>query len=195
MNQLDDAEIVMDAEMFSKCALKIAPEHRRQVCVQRILERMCYIAGQTGMRAMDPKNVEVAMLGKDMPLYYMVYDRDAAKRNASALCFSALGREIRLLPSVTLHSGGLLMLNSHDPMKLLYEQMLRNAGIQMPWLRIKHLDVCFLCEQVKNKNRRLKMCSGCCTVAYCSRHCQKICWKHRHRGVCKRLNACRQSNR
>ena len=38
----------------------------------------------------------------------------------------------------------------------------------------------------KNKSKRLKKCSRCCVVAYCSSECQKAHWKVHKKQGCKR---------
>ncbi|KAF8916757.1 hypothetical protein CPB85DRAFT_1287829 [Mucidula mucida] len=35
-------------------------------------------------------------------------------------------------------------------------------------------------ETFSTQNRKLKTCSGCKTVSYCSRECQVAAWKHAH---------------
>jgi len=38
-------------------------------------------------------------------------------------------------------------------------------------------------------------CAGCHGVFYCSRRCQKVDWRHRHRALCRRLRAALWSKR
>ncbi|KAF8901452.1 hypothetical protein CPB85DRAFT_1323880, partial [Mucidula mucida] len=49
--------------------------------------------------------------------------------------------------------------------------------------RLAQSDVCQApdcMETFSTQNRKLKTCSGCKTVSYCSRECQVSAWKHSH---------------
>eukprot|EP01084_Bolivina_argentea_P152752 266395_1 len=48
----------------------------------------------------------------------------------------------------------------------------------------KKYKYCGLCKVKNRKKNRLKMCSGCRNIYYCSRHCQKISWNKVHRLCC-----------
>eukprot|EP01083_Nonionella_stella_P189880 703231_1 len=54
----------------------------------------------------------------------------------------------------------------------------------------KHNKTFIRCQRNHCKNRskkRLKLCSKCRSVYYCSRKCQKIAWKHSHRNQCSKI--------
>merc|ERR1712228_24326 len=70
-----------------------------------------------------------------------------------------------------------------------YEAKMRMDGVEMPWLRnfsvkTKKKKVKKRCYQCK-KSVKLRICSKCKSVRYCSRKCQKISWKSKHRHDCK----------
>eukprot|EP01084_Bolivina_argentea_P193230 331545_1 len=44
-----------------------------------------------------------------------------------------------------------------------------------------------LCVNCKKKCGYLKSCKGCMEAFYCSKRCQKINWKYKHRNVCNKL--------
>ena len=69
--------------------------------------------------------------------------------------------------------------------KRAYErEMLRKYDIMCPWLFPSWPDGCKHCK-IKPYEKTLKLCKGCKNVYYCSRHCQKIDWKYKHRHNCK----------
>eukprot|EP01084_Bolivina_argentea_P088623 160005_1 len=47
---------------------------------------------------------------------------------------------------------------------------------------------CYLCGKEWKKNGKLKMCRKCRMVYYCSKKCQKIHWKQKHRYNCRQFS-------
>jgi hypothetical protein len=47
---------------------------------------------------------------------------------------------------------------------------------------------CINCSAVASQDIVLKPCAACKSASYCSRACQRIDWKKRHRQICKLLN-------
>ena len=51
-------------------------------------------------------------------------------------------------------------------------------------MRFRGKNKCNACKRRRGKDVKLKQCSQCKDVAYCSRKCQKYDWKHKHRFYC-----------
>jgi hypothetical protein len=47
---------------------------------------------------------------------------------------------------------------------------------------------CIICSAVASPILELQYCAACQSARYCSRACQRIDWKRRHKGICKLLN-------
>ncbi len=157
-------------------------------------------------------NVEVAVLidvDKSTPYYAIVYKNTGNPKaihllnpssNISLLKFSNTTFDIQLKP------GSLITLDHKA--KIGYEGYLNNIGItKLPWLwttfmnkseikrkerlerrkkqkRRKKIKRCYGCKIKKSDTMRLRLCSKCKTVRYCSRHCQKKSWNKVHRYFC-----------
>ena len=63
-------------------------------------------------------------------------------------------------------------------------EMLREHDIMCPWLLPSYPDGCEQCA-AKPYEKTLKLCSGCKSVYYCSKYCQKRNWNKVHRNECQ----------
>ncbi len=69
-------------------------------------------------------------------------------------------------------------------MKFVFEMQLLLSKIHIPWI-VDQLDSkCYCCGKT---TKSLKLCSGCQTVYFCSKKCQKINWKKKHRYSCTKI--------
>ena len=63
-----------------------------------------------------------------------------------------------------------------------YEDVVHQKELHQQYVK------CAQCYKMKPLLKQFKICGGCCIVAYCSRKCQKLHWKSRHRHQCKQLS-------
>ena len=73
--------------------------------------------------------------------------------------------------------------------KKLFENFMKKNHIKLPWIskskkKKRKNKYCNHCKAKNTKYNKLKLCSLCQRVYYCSRHCQKISWKYTHRHNC-----------
>lgn len=73
-------------------------------------------------------------------------------------------------------------LHPHGDQPSLYDPVAENGLVVLRNL-LDDLRCAFCCR----RNRRLRLCAGCSSARYCSRHCQKGGWSSGHRALCRQL--------
>ncbi len=103
----------------------------------------------------------------------------------STLIFSPMNSSVTffewLAPTITWTNTDIILLKGIRKQK--FEQHLMKKHIRLPWIKKK----CEQCNKKTNKHGKpLRICGGCKTILYCSKHCQKIGWKRGHKSVCSK---------
>ena len=123
--------------------------------------------------------------------YYMSFDHESYLYNGKVGIFAMEGDVKFIYYENAMKKEKILIIKQGyigifgGRLKRAYErEMLRKYDIMCPWLFPSYPDGCKNCK-IKPYQKALKLCKGCKNVYYCSRHCQKIDWKYKHRNNCK----------
>ena len=96
--------------------------------------------------------------------------------------FSEVDNDIHLFMKEFVRSEhGLLNL----PKDTSSSEILKYIHNQSGWM---DTSCCFWCEKTKLTTERLFLCTGCMSVSYCSKECQKNDWKAFHKPECRQLS-------
>ena len=149
----------MDPESLKGYVFKVSAKGRQHETVEKVLARAYDLGKQMNTPVANPDNAEIAMFGLHFPLYVVVFDMVAARKNESSLWFMcpAPGRDVQILPGFFLKRLGALFLSRE--LQIIYEHIHRRAGIKMPWITQRRS--CHQCGRHSNKEHgiRIRACS------------------------------------
>jgi hypothetical protein len=123
-------------------------------------------------------------------------DADAAEKQLPE-CFQALNENAYLRSQVEMLLPGLEKM-AHDPTVIavadaqrqreLQQQQQRDLRQEAEEKRLGGVQHCAGCGAKESAEKRLKKCTACALVRYCSRDCQKADWRF-HKALCKAKTA------
>ena len=95
------------------------------------------------------------------------------------------------IASIDVGEGDLINMSGFGKQMYVSGLFRKNKNIRIPWIennkkrrkkRKKYIKQCKQCKCINSD--KLKLCSGCLLVWFCSKHCQKISWKKGHKYKC-----------
>ena len=196
---VDDDDTMETAPKFlvkSNKAIKVSSDQMSIKC-RNILSKSTV--------SINMKEVEMAMYteGTEACCYYVWWDKRSHTFNGIiGLC---RGKEMGSY-EIKLDKNARSILKQNEiielsrTLKRKYEQYVhQSTGLWVPWILPYQQEQGWQYWNCKTENcigcgitkaefgSSLKVCCGCRSTRYCSRHCQKIHWKNYHRAECSRL--------
>ena len=167
------------------------PKHFVSSLWQQMTEFVAGHCMSIAPKGVDIKDIEtVAFFNEnrkrpEFPDYFVCYIKNAGCQTRSELMILNLSEDIQTIDCgvVKIEMGAGATFRLTPFLRDRYEAKMRLDGVQMPWLRTLNMKARY-CNECK-KVGKLRKCSRCKCVRYCSRKCQKTSWNCRHRYDCK----------